>query len=57
VKVEWVLMSKKDFEKNEWIVIPPEKRSTIATVTEPIPKEPRQFETWTCPQMTYTFLG
>jgi hypothetical protein len=50
-------MSKKDFEKNEWIVIPPEKRSTIATVTEPIPKEPRQFETWTCPQMTYTFLG
>jgi hypothetical protein len=38
-------MSKKDFEKNEWIVIPPEKRSTIATVTEPIPKEPRQFET------------
>ena len=45
VKVEWVLMSKKDFEKNEWIVIPPEKRSATATVYGPIPKEPSEFET------------
>jgi len=45
VKVEWVLMSKKDFEKNEWIVIPPEKRSAIATVYGPIPERPSSFET------------
>ena len=45
VKVEWVLMSKKDFEKNEWIVIPPEKRSATATVYGPIPERPSSFET------------
>ena len=45
VKVEWLLADKRDFVNNKWIAMPDEKRSAIATVTGPIPKEPSEFET------------
>ncbi|MCA3166814.1 MAG: DUF3304 domain-containing protein, partial [Burkholderiales bacterium] len=45
VKVEWLLADKRDFVNNKWIAMPDEKRSAIATVYGPIPKEPSEFET------------
>jgi hypothetical protein len=43
VKVEWVFGREEDDQRR--ITRPQEKRSAIATVYGPIPKEPRQFET------------